>query len=159
MSFTFEIVRPTETICVEIRDPEFGDVAQFARRQATGKTEGGRQFIQDLGTEEEYFLGTWTNLTRCERRDLEYFFGVNGANKRQRRFTMGIVGNKNMAFPVGTGQGWSTSDDLNSGALLVPLTASFGDVRLDQSELSFTSIPRDRYSLTMRFRIIPPAAC
>ena len=156
MSFTFEITRPAPigTIAIEVRNPEFGDNSEFGRRQSVGETEAGEEFVQDLGVDTEYYQATWASLDRCERRDLEYFFGINGTNRRQRRLIMGVTNNANLAFPIGTGQGWNTAADLNTGVLLVPATASFGEVRLQQSELVFTSVPRDRYTTSLRFRIL-----
>jgi len=161
VSFVFAVTKPLPvgTISVEVRNPEFGDVHSFPRRQATGVTEGGRQYVQDLGVDEQFYQATWANLTRCERRDLEYFFGVKGSNKRQHVFTMSVVNNANLAFPIGSGQGYNTGQQLNSGSLVVPATASFGLVRLDQGEVSFVATPRDRYTTTLRFRILNPNVC
>jgi hypothetical protein len=155
MSFTFEINRPAPigTVVVSIRNPAFGDLSRSARRQAAGETEGGRLFVQDLGTEQRFYEATFENLNRCERRDLDAFFGEELANKRLRKFSMGVEGNKNLAFLVGTGQGWSTGDDLSTGDLVVPATASFGLVRLEQSDVQFAATPRDRYTTSLRFRI------
>ena len=155
MSFTFEIERPAPIGVVEVvvRNPAFGDVFRRARRQAAGETEGGRLFVQDLGTEQSFYEGTWENLNRCERRDLDAFFGVDLANKRLRRFTLGVSGNTDLAFLVGTGQGWSTGDDLSTGDLVVPETASFGEVRLEQSDVQFVAVSRQRYTTSLRFRL------
>lgn len=161
MSFTFEITRPAPigTVVVVVRNPEFGDSHSSGQRQATGETEGGEFYIQPLGVETKFYEGTWTNLNRCELRDLEFFFGADGSNRRQRKFLMGVVDNENLAFPIGTGQGWNTAADLNTGLLVVPSSASFGEVRLEQSQVQFSSIPRDRFTTSLRFRILQPAAC
>ena len=119
-----------------------------------GETEGGRLFVQDLGLERVFYEATWENLTRCERRDLSFFFGKDGTAKRLRRFQMSVQGNTNLAFLIGTGQGFNTAQDINTGTLVVPQTASFGDVRLEQSEVSFVATPRDRYTTTLRFRLL-----
>lgn len=162
MSFTFEITRPLPigTITIGIRNPEFGDQFTAERRQDRGETEAGVEFIQDRGVEVQRFQGVWTQLHRCERRDLEYFFGPDGANKRQRVFKLGVIVNTNkIAFGIGTDQGWSTDQGLNTGDLLVPTSASFGDVRLDQSSLQFTSLSLDRWSTSLRFRIVNQPDC
>lgn len=161
MSFVLEVTKPLPVglISVAVRNPEFGDVHSFPRRQADGTTEGGSYYVQDLGGDEEFYQATWTNLTRCERRDLEYFFSTKGVNKKQIPFTLRVENNVNLAFPLNTGQGFNTGQGLNSGDLVVAPSASFGLVRLDQSEVSFVAIPRDRYSTTLRFRILKPNAC
>lgn len=171
MTFVFEITRPLPlgTVVARIRNPEFGDVDQFSRRQATGLTEGGRLFVQDLGVDEQFYLATWSNLTRCEKADLEHFFSAPVANKRLRPFTLRVEDNLGkLAFRTGTGQGWNTGDPggctppgclINTGDWVVPPMASFGTVRLDQSDLSFTAIPRDRFNLSLRFRILNPTPC
>lgn len=160
MSFTFEITRPgVGLVSIEIRNPEFGDTTRFSRRQERGETEAGVLFLQDLGVDMEFYDATWQSLTRCERRDLEYFFGPSGTTYAQRPFTMGVENNVALAFPVGTGQGWSTADALASGSLVVPLSASFGMVKLEQSQIQFAATPRDRYTTSLRFRILQPVAC
>lgn len=161
MSFTFEITRPLPigTVIVNVRNPAFGDVFRGARRQAAGETEGGKLFVQDLGTDKFFYEATFENLTRCERRDLDGFFSKELANKRLRKFSMGVQGNTNLAFYVGTGQGWSTGDDLSTGDLVVPTSASFGLTRLEQSDVQFVSIPRDRYTISLRFRLPANPGC
>lgn len=155
MSFVFEIVRPLPigTVRVEVRNPAFGDVISSDRRQAFNETEAGEFYVQDLGDTSRFYEATWENLNRCERRDLEFFFGPDGTAKRLRPFTMSVVGNSNLAFLIGTGQGFNTAADLNTGALVVPSSASFGIVRLEQSEVSFVATPTDRYSTSLRFRL------
>ena len=158
--FRFQIDRPgIGTVTIDIRNPEFGDVSEFARRQRQAETEAGVVFVQDLGVDLEFFRGTWTNLQRCERRDMEFFFGPEGTNYRQRPFTMSVINNKNIAFGIGTGQGWSTADDLESGSLVVPASASFGLVKLEQSSLQFSTIPTERYTVDLAFRILTPPSC
>ena len=161
MSIVFEIERPEPigVITVVVRNPEYGDVSEEGRRQAESETEAGQQYIQDRGIELEFYQATWTNLTQCERRDLEYFFGPDGANKRQRPFILSVIYNTNLAFPIGTDQGGSTSDGLNTGDLLTPTSASFGRVRLEQSRVQFTAIVPDRYTTSLRFRILKPLTC
>lgn len=156
MSFTFEITRPPPIglVSVTIRNPAFGDVYREARRQAAGETEGGRLFVQDLGLERVFYEATWENLNLCERRDLSFFFGKDGTAKRLRRFFMSVNDNNNLAFLIGSGQGFNTGQGLNTGTLVIPQSASFGEVRLEQSELSFIATPRDRYTTTLRFRLL-----
>jgi len=161
MSFYFEIERPQPIglVRVEIRNPEFGDSYSLDRRQAAGETEGGKLFVQDLGTEERYYEGTWTNLTAEERRRIEYFFGYEVANKRMRRFTFGVFDNARIPVRVGTDQGCGTGDGLTTGQFKCPSTASFGQARLEQSAIQFSAIPPDRYTVSLRFRLLSQTVC
>ena len=161
MGLVFEITRPAPIgfVQVNVRSPEFGDVHSKDRRQPSGETEGGELFIQDVGVDQKFFDAPLTNLTATERADLEFFFSKDVANKRQRPFELRVVDNKCFGLGIATGQGWSTGDNLASGSIVFPAFGTFGLVRLEQTRISFSSIPRDRFATSLRFRILTPPEC
>ena len=146
-------------ISITIRSPEFGDTYRLARIWNVGQTEAGVQFRQDEGVDIEAWEATFTDLDLCERADLEAFFREDGVNKREFVFTLEAINNTSLGFVVATGQGLSTLDGVSSGDVTIPETASFGPVRLDQSELQFAAIPGGRYTTSLRFRVEKQPTC
>ncbi len=147
------------TIQIVIRAPEWGDTLRQGRRQFSGETEAGTPYRQDGGVEREFYDPTFTNLNLCERADLEAFFGQDGVNRREHPFTLEIINNTSLGFAIGTAQGLSSLDGLSTTQVTIPVTASFGLVRLDQSDVAFTPIPRGRYTTSLRFRSEKPPSC
>lgn len=146
-------------IQIATRSPEFGDTLRLGRSQQVGETEAGVQFRQDLGVDREFYEATFTNLNLCERADLEAFFAADGVNKRMIEFTLEAFENSSLGFVIGTAQGLSSLDGLTTDQVTVPATASFGLVRLDQSELQFAAINGGRYTTSLRFRIEKQPSC
>ncbi|HEU03185.1 hypothetical protein LCGC14_0273450 [marine sediment metagenome] len=141
MSWTFTNFQTGLTITV--RNPEPGDTHRFERRQASGETEGGRQFTQDLGITDEFLEGSWAALSRCEKDDLLRFF--ESVKYRALSFRLATTdGGAHIPF------GFNPANSINR-------------VRLDQSRLEFRHILNDaarrgvdeRFETTMRFRFVP----
>lgn len=147
------------TISITVRAPEWGDTLRLGRDQDVGTTEAGVQFRQDNGVDVEFYEATFADLTRCERADLEAFFAANGVNRRMLPFTLEAINNTSLGFVTGTAQGLSTLDGLSAGDVTVPETASFGLVRLDQSEIQFAATPGGRYTTSLRFRLEKQPVC
>lgn len=147
------------TIQITVRSPEFGDTLRLGRKFEVGQTEAGIDFRQDNGVDLDYYEATFTNLDLCERADLEAFFAADGVNKRELPFTLEVINNSSLGFVVASGQGLSTLDGVSSSDVTVPETASFGLVRLDQSEIQFAAIPGGRYTTSLRFRLEKQPAC
>lgn len=146
-------------ISITIRAPEFGDTLRLARRQVVGETEAGVQFRQDRGVDLEFYEATFTNLDLCERADLEAFFAPDAVNFRLNTLVMEVINNTSLGFVLGSAQGLSTLDGVSTSDVTVPVTASFGTVRLDQAELQFAAIPGGRYTTSLRFRREKQPSC
>ena len=146
-------------ISITVRSPEFGDTLRLGRIWQVGQTEAGIQFRQDEGVDVDFYEVTFTNLNLCERADLEQFFASDGVNKREIPFVLEVINNTSLAFVIGSAQGLSTLDGVSTGDVTIPATASFGLVRLDQSELSIAATSGGRYTTSLRFRIEKPPAC
>jgi hypothetical protein len=140
------------TIQITLRSPEWGDTLRLGRRWNVGQTEAGSQFFQDEGIETEFYEATFSDLNLCERADLEAFFAQDAVNKRGFPFLLEVTENTSLGFVVGTAQGLSTLDGVSTADVVVPTTASFGFVRLDQSEVEFAATPGGRYTTSLRFR-------
>lgn len=147
------------TIQIVIRSPEFGDTLRLGREWAVGRTEAGIDFRQDNQVDLEFYEVTFTNLHLCERADLEAFFASDAVNKREIPFTLEVINNTSLAFVIGSAQGLSTLDGVSTSDVTIPATASFGLVRLDQSELQFAAINGGRYTTSLRFRLEKQPAC
>ena len=127
---------------IVIPTPEPGDTHRIERRQASGETEGGRLFTQDLGINDEFLEGSWSGINRCDRDALVTFF--NGVKWRAKSFILDTTGG-GAQVKSGAGGGWR------------------GRVRLDQSRLDARAVTTDParsgagelYEFTMRFRVIP----
>lgn len=144
---------------ITVRSPEFGDTYRLGRAQNVGETQAGVQFRQDEGLDREFYEATLTDLDLCERADLEAFFAADAVNKRMIPFTLAAISNTSLGFVIGTTQGLSSLDGLTTGQVTVPPVASFGLVRLDQSELQFAAIQGGRYTTSLRFRVEQQPAC
>ena len=128
---------------VEIRNPEMGDTIRYERRQASGETEGGRVFTQDLGITDRFVEASWSGVTRCEKDDLLAF--LESVLYRARSFLL-----------------YSTGGGAQVPAQVSPANWS-GRVRFDQSRVEFrdsqTDAPRagvsERFEFTLRLRLVP----
>jgi len=130
-------------LTVEIRNPEPGDRLRLERRQASGETEGGRFFTQDLGITDRFIEASWSGVSRCERDDLREF--MESVKYRALPFLLRT-----------TGGGAQVPAERN------PATWS-GRVRFDTSRIEFrasgTDAPRagvaERFEFTLRLRLVP----
>ena len=146
-------------ISITVRSPEWGDTLRLGREWSVGRTEAGVEFRQDNGVDLEFYEVTFTNLNLCERADLEAFFAADAVNKREHPFALEAINNTTLGFTIGSAQGLSTLDGVSTSDVTIPATASFGSVRLDQSELQFAATPGGRYTTSLRFRIEKQPVC
>lgn len=154
--WTFTLVRADGSeVSISIRPPEFGDRVGTTRQQARMETDGGTVFVQDLGLSHLLYEATWSNLTRCERSDLERFFGVDGTLFMAREFGIEVTGEDDAAQGISTGLGLSTGEGYSTGQLVSEPGVVWSRVILDQPGLDFTQDARGpRYSVSIRFRIL-----
>jgi len=154
-TWTFETTRADgEVVTIDIRPPEFGDVTRRERAQAKGETDAGVRFVQDLGHEALFLDFEWANLTRCERDDLERFFGVQGTLFQARPFSIEVSDGSHAAFGISTGLGLSTGEGWTSGQLVEAAGPRWGAVYLDTPVLAFTQDrTAQRYTIALRFRV------
>ncbi len=117
-----------------------GDTFRRERRQASGETEGGRLFTQDLQREDVFLEGSFSGLSRCEKEDLEAF--ALSVLYRARSFILRTTAG-GAQVPVGGNGAWS------------------GRVRFDQSRLEFRAVVpdarggvREFLETTIAFRVI-----
>lgn len=143
-----------EVVSIDIRPPEFGDVTRRERAQARGETDAGVRFVQDLGREAVILELEWQNITRCERDDLEKFFGPKGTLYQVRPFSIEVSNGTDAAFGITTGLGLSTGEGWTSGQLIEAAGPRWGAVYLDTPVLAFNQdrTPQ-RYSIGLRFRV------
>lgn len=126
---------------VTISNPELGDTYRTERRQASGETEGGRLFTQDLQREDTFLEGSFSGISRCEKEDLEAF--ARSVLFRAKQFILTTTGG-GAQVPVGSSGNWS------------------GRVRFDQSRLEFRVVTpdpqsgaREFFETTIAFRVFP----
>lgn len=142
MTWTLESFETGYT--VGIPNGELGDTWRKERRQASGETEGGRLFVQDLRVTDEFLEASWSGITRCDRDAMLSF--AEDVRYRARSFKLSITGG-GVQVPEGAGGAWS------------------GRVRLDQSQFVFRTVigdstgdgGRERFEVTARFRVVPLA--
>jgi hypothetical protein len=153
--WTFTTTRANgEVVSIDVRPPEFGDVTRIERAQAKGETDAQVRFVQDLGHEAMVLEFEWANLTRCERDDLQRFFGVQGTLYQVRPFSIEVSDGSSAAFGISTGLGLSTGEAWTSGQLVEAAGPRWGTVYLDTPALSFiTDRVTQRYTLALRFRV------
>lgn len=153
-TWTFSITRASgEVYAIEVRPPEWGDVTARERAQARGETDAGVRFVQDLGHEAVTLEFAWKSLTRCERDDIERFFGTLGTLYQARPFSIEVSAGEDAAFGISTGLGLSTGEGWTSGQLVEADGPRWGRVYLDVPKLSFAQDDQQRYSLALRFRV------
>lgn len=127
---------------IVIRNPEPGDRDRYERRQASGETEGGRLFTQDLGVTDQFIEASFSGLTRCEKDDLLAFAES--------------VKYRAIAFALETTEGGAQVP-----AQVNPATWR-ARVRLNQSRLEFRAAQAhapsrgvaERFELTLALRVV-----
>lgn len=140
------------TATLEIRPPEFGDVKAVTREQAAAKTDGGQRYVQDFGRSTHRYEATWKNLSRCERADMEVFFGPAGTMAQARPFRIEIEGDPETAFGISADLGLSADEEWDADDLVVADGPRWGRVYLAQSRLAFSLDARDgRYGTSLLF--------
>lgn len=141
MSWELENLQTGFTIT--IRNPEPGDTISYERRQASGETEGGRLFTQDLGITDRFIDASWSGVTRCEKDDLIDF--------------LESVKYRALPFILRTSDGGAQVP-----ALVNPATWT-GRARFDLSRVEFRDAMTDaaragvgeRFEFTLKLRLVP----
>lgn len=142
------------TVEMSIRPPEFGDVTSRERLQSSARTDGGQRYVQDLGRTVVRFEATWRNLSRCERADIERFFGEAGTLWRARPFSITVENDPETAFGISTGMGLSSGQGYSAGDYVVADGGGWGRVYLEQDRIAFSLDGRDtRYGTSLSFSV------
>jgi len=141
VTWTLENIQTGYTI--DIRNPEPGDTLRLDRRQASGETEGGRLFTQDLGITDRFLEGSWSGVTRCEVQDLRAF--LESVKYRALPFILRTTGGGAQVPALANPADWSGRVRFNQSAI---------DFRVSQTDGPGDGVA-ERYEFTLRLRLVP----
>lgn len=146
-----------------VRNPEFGETWTSDRRQVAAQSDGGQEFVEDLGLQDRFVEARWAALDAIEWSDLERLFRA--ARWRFTKIDIDIdspgapfpfelsTGLSQEGVELNTGQSVCAGRELNTGDTVLADKGRLAGVFLDTSRTSFAHQRTARAGLSLVFRL------